>query len=125
MAITKNAGRQEALTGYVDVDYTELTTAGKFEIMNLPYGATIVGGSITNGLTGPTDIALSVEDEDGTELQSDMAGTFGAYADILPDGTVLAVPGYVKMTTTGNASAGSVRVALTYIVDGRACVSEG
>ena len=83
MAITKNAGRQEALTGYVDVDYTELTTAGKFEIMNLPYGATIVGGSITNGLTGPTDIALSVEDEDGTELQSDMAGTFGAYADII------------------------------------------
>ena len=127
MAITKNAGRQEALTAYIDIPYAgDLETAGEYEIMNLPEGVDIVSGYIVSGLTGVTDYTLTVDDKDGTEIIADMAGTYGAgRVDLVPLGTVTTVPGYVKLATTGNASAGSIRVALTYIVNGRACMTEG
>lgn len=126
MTIVKNSGRQEPLTGYIDIDFSELTTAGEFEVMQLPTGAMLIAGGIVSGLTGVTDYTLTVDDKDGTEIVADVAGTYGAgYVAIAPNGTVTTVPGFVKLTTTGNASAGSVRVYLCYIVDGRACVSEG
>ena len=127
MAITKNVGRQEALTGYIDIPYTELTTAGEFEVMNLPYGAQILSGyAVATGLTGVTNLAVSVEDGAGVELIADIAGTYGAgRVDFTPSGEVLSVPGYVKIDTTGNASAGSLRIVISYIVNGRTCVSEG
>lgn len=126
MAIVKNVGRQEALTAYIDIPYTELTTAGEFEIMNLPYGSDIQSGYIVDATTGITNAALSVEDADGNELIADMAGTFAnGRVNITPDGTVISEPGYVKLDTTGNASAGTIRIVVAYIVNGRACVSEG
>lgn len=128
MAIVKNVGRQEVLAGYIDIPFTELTVAGEFEIMNLPYGAMIAAGSVAaKSLTGVTDVTVAVDDAEGVELIADMSGTYAASGavPIVPDGTVLGVPGYVKIVTTGNASAGELRVYLSYIVDGRACVSEG
>lgn len=126
MAIVKNAGRQEPLAAYIDIDFSELTTAGEFEVMNLPEGAMFIAGGIISGLTGPTDYTLTVDDKDGTEIVADVAGTYGAgFVAIAPNGTATTVPGFVKLTTTGNASAGTIRVYLCYIVNGRACVSEG
>lgn len=126
MAIVKNAGRQEVIGAYIDIDYTELATAGEFSVMDLPEGALIVGGGIVSGLTGVTDYALSVEDKDGTEIVADVAGTYGAgYVALVPVGTVQTVAGEVKLDTTGNASAGTVKVYVEYVVMGRAAFSEG
>jgi hypothetical protein len=126
MAVTKNAGRQELLVAYVDIPFGDIAAAGEYAVIDLPYGADIVSGYITSGLTGVTDYTLTAEDKDGNTVIADMAGTYGAgRVDLVPVGTVPTVPSELKLTTTGTASAGSIRVVVSYIIDGRACVSEG
>ena len=126
MAITKNSGRQEVIAARVDIDYTDIATAGEYEAMNLPEGAIIVSGYFYDDTTGLTDVAISVEDGDGTELIADMAGTFAnGRVDITPTGAKITVPGFVKLDTTGTVTAGTAYLYIEYVVAGRAAFSEG
>lgn len=126
MAFKKNPGRQEVIAARVDIDFTDIDTAGEFEVMNLPDGAVIVGGYFYDNTTGLTGVAISVEDASGTELIANMAGIFSnGRVDITPTGDVITVPGFVKIDTTGNASAGDAYLYIEYVVKGRAAFSEG
>jgi hypothetical protein len=126
MAITKNVGRQEVIAARVDIGFADIAVAGEFEAVNLPPNAIIVGGYFYDATTGVTNDAVSVEDVDGTELIADMAGTFAdGRVDITPTGDILTVPSFVKLDTTGNASAGTAYLHLEYVVVGRAAFSEG
>ena len=126
MAITKNVGRQEVIAARVDIDWTDVAVAGEFEAINLPPGAIIVAGYFYDATTGITDVAVSIEDAAGTELVADMAGTFAnGRVDLTPTGYVSTVPAFVKVDTTGNASAGTAYLHIEYVVKGRAAFSEG
>lgn len=126
MAITKNVGRQEVIAARVDLPFADIATAGEYEAMNLPANAVIVGGYFYDDTTGLTNVAISVEDQAGTELIADMAGTFAnGRVDITPTGVALSVPGFVKLDTTGTVSAGDAYLYIEYVVKGRAAFSEG
>lgn len=126
MAITKNVGRQEVIAARVDIPFSAIATAGEFDAIDLPANAIITSGYFFDATTGVTDVAISVEDSTGTELISDMAGTFAnGRVDITPTGDLLTVPSSIKLDTTGNASAGSAYLYIEYVVKGRACFSEG
>ncbi len=126
MAITKNAGRQEVIAARVDLPFADIAAAGEYEAMNLPEGAIITSGYFYDNSTGLTNVAISVEDKDGTELIADMAGTFAnGRVDITPTGVALTVPGFVKLDTTGTVTAGTAYLYIEYVITGRAAFSEG
>jgi hypothetical protein len=126
MAIKKNPNRQEVIASKTDINYLDVATAGKFEAAQLPAGAIIVGGYFYSALTGPTNATVVVEDKAGSGLIANIAGTYGAgRVNFTPTGVKLGVPGYVKVTTTGNASAGTAYLYLEYILDKRSAFSEG
>ncbi len=126
MAITKNAGRQEVIAAKVSIGFADIASAGEYEAMDLPQGAIITSGYFYDATTGLTNVAISVEDKAGTELVSNMAGTFAnGRVDITPDGAALSTPGFVKLDTTGTVTAGTCYLYVEYVVDGRAAFSEG
>lgn len=126
MAIKLNVGRQCVISAKVDIPFADIAVAGKYPAIELPPGAVIVSGYFYDATTGVTGVAISVDDEAGTELVADFAGTFAnGRVDVAPTGDVLSVPSTVQVTTTGNASAGSAYLYLEYVVDGRAEFSQG
>lgn len=136
MSITKLAGRQEVIsTSPVTLSFDTLSSdaAVAEAVIDLPANAIVVGGELIvdtafdSTTSDVLDIGDGVDDDEYTSSQIDLQ-TAGR--------TALTLTGY-KYTTpdtidvewtagsTGTATAGSARLIVQYIVDGRAAFSQG
>lgn len=127
-AVRKNAGRQEVLSAYVDINWDDLEdTDGVYGAIDLPPGATVIGGDVVvstafdNGTSADLDLGDSADDNRYTASSVDLTAAAR---------TALTLTGYkhtgstkelaVKVAFVGTASTeGSLRVRVDYVVDGR------
>lgn len=135
MAISLNSGRQEVLAAHIQVKYDTLTSdaAAAEAIAQVPEGAIVVGGSVSvtevfNSTTSDVlDVGDGGDDDRYTATPVDLTAL---------GGTALDITGYqytaqdnidVEWTagSTGTATQGTAMITILYIVDGRACISEG
>lgn len=133
MAIKKDSARQPPLTAVLTINFNDPTAYGTAEnAFDLPQGAVVTGGDIVivtpfNGTTN----TLSLGD-------ATLATRYATTVDLKAAAgarTALAVTGFLTTLTepairallaqTGTATAGAVRIHVTYIVPGRAFSSQG
>lgn len=132
MAITKNAGRQWPLVAYVDVALADLTSGSAVAAIDIPPGADIISGvyDVKTAFDSGTSDAVVIQTNESTPtaLVTDAdAQAAVTTAFTIPAGG-LRVPttetGFtvdVKWTGAGTAAtAGAIRLKVTYMVDGRA-----
>jgi hypothetical protein len=126
MAITLSPDRQTILVASKTVGYADLTTATAVPAFDVPAGAIVVGGdvTVTEAWNSATDDTLDVGDGDDTDrysstiIDNDTTGR-----------TALTLTGYkytaadtVDLLWTGTGAvptAGSLRIHLWYIIEGR------
>ncbi|CAM4267462.1 Bacteriophage lambda head decoration protein D [Comamonas aquatilis] len=132
MPIQLNSGRQEAIVAYVDISAGDLASGVATKAIELPSGAVVISGSVAvktafnTATTATLKVGDAVDDDRYTTSAVDLK-TAGA--------TALAITGYthkvgeslqVTLTETGaTATAGKVRVQVSYYVEGRAAFSQG
>ena len=130
MAYKKNVGRQDALYLKQDIVFGDVPTAGEYELANLPEGACVLSGHIytSSGADATGTITLTVEDKDGNAVDT-LSGALDVTAvgidAITPTGETYSVPSFIKGTTNVDFTQGAFELVVGYIVEGRACVSEG
>ena len=101
----------------------DLTPSGVFEIIPLPPGAVVTGGSVDTevAMTGGTTITVAVGD-------SDTADRYLSATDAEPAGTTALVPtGYrgvgeniwMTLAVAGTYTGGTITVRVEYVVAGR------
>lgn len=136
MAITKNSGRQAALVASLLISFADITPAGTYDAIDLPVGATVIGGEIITdtGVTGGGLSAATVSLGDSSSatryLSASSVFTTGARAALTLSGykhtssnnLLKAVVAFTGGTTP---TAGSIRINVEYIVDGRVQTSQG
>jgi hypothetical protein len=132
MAIKLNSGRQEAIVAYVDIAADDLASGAATKAIELPSGAVVIGGSVVVKTAFNTATSATLKVGDKVD-----AGRYTAAAVDLKTAalTALTLTGYkhnvgeslqVTLTETGAAAtAGKVRVQVTYYVEGRAAFSQG
>lgn len=122
--------RQYPLIAVAEFDYDELPTGDNVEVVSLPPGAIVIGGFATSVVAdnGGTSVVLDVGDEDDddryvTDLDiRTAAGVTEAFESTVlgrkyPSGGVITA----KRVEGGTASsAGTVRIVVEYVIDGRA-----
>ena len=131
MAITKNAGRQEAIVAYVDIALADLSTGVDYTAINLPIDAVIIGGDI---------VATTAFDSTSTDVVD--VGDSASENRYLNDGSVhtairtaLVPTGYTTLATTravtvrwvsggGTPTVGAFRLTVEYFVLDRAEFSQ-
>jgi hypothetical protein len=126
MSITKNAGRQEVISAYVDVALADLTSGAAAAAIDLPPGAVVVGGDVVvdTAFDSGTSDAIVVGDASVANryLTSTSIAATGRTA-LVPTGfKVTAAQPAVAVTWTGvgtAATVGALRLRVDYIVRGR------
>lgn len=127
MAITKNSARQYPLMAFVDVTYDMLTSGSAVAAMDIPAGATVVGGYFVvdtvwnSGTSDVLDIGDGDNDDRYTSSQIDLTSLGATALDVtMHEYTVLDT---IDLTWTGAGSApdqGAARLVVEYILDARA-----
>lgn len=133
MAITKNAGRQELIQAYVDINLADLTSGADVAALDLPVGAVVVDGALvtTEAWNSTTSDVMDV-------------GDGGSQNRYLNDGNIRALAARVALVPTGKIhtasdntltvrwvsgggtpTTGKVRLEVTYYRIGRAEFSQG
>ena len=132
MTITKNAGRQEVISAYVDIDYTQLTSGAAANAIDLPVNAVVVGGDVVVGTAWNSVTSDAIVVGDATTANRYLGSTSIAATGrtaLVPTGfLVTATQPSVKVTWTGVGtapSAGALRLRVDYIVKGRSAFSQG
>lgn len=135
MPITKNAGRQGVLFSILTIPFADIVV-GAQNVVDLPVGATVVaGGSLTvdTAVTGGGLSAITASVGDVTTP----ARYLGATSVFTATNTALVPTGFKTTTTqpalsitfamTGGTvpTAGSIRLIVPYIVEGRSEVTQG
>lgn len=135
MAITKNSGRQDVQVASLTINYGDITPAGTYDAIDLPVGAQVVGGEIITdtGVTGGglSAATISLGDASSATRYLSASSVFAAGR------AALTLTGYKHTSSTPllkvvsafaggtTPTAGSVRINVQYIVDGRALTSCG
>lgn len=126
MAITKDSGRQYALTATVTfTGGTDVSSTGTYEAIDLPAGARIISGSFytPGGFTGNGTIAIqhgsnvliAAADYDAeTNVAFDLTTDDSAYAELTAADTVDVVLATAALTD------GTGIITLTYVMSDRA-----
>ena len=133
MAITKNAGRQELVAAYVDINLADLTSGVDVSALSLPLNAVIVSGALvtTEAWNSTTSDVMDVGDA-SSQLRYLNDGNIRALAARVP----LVPTGFVHTATQpeltvrwtsggGTPTTGKVRLEVQYFVKGRAAFSQG
>ena len=133
MAITKNSGRQELISAYVDINLADVTTATDLAALDLPVNAVIVSGALvtTEAWNSTTSDVMDVGDAT-TQNRYLNDGNIRALAARVP----LVPTGFVHTATQpaltvrwvsggGTPTTGKVRLEVQYYVLGRAAFSQG
>jgi hypothetical protein len=124
MAITKNAGRQYPLVAEAAVlGGSEVTTAGTYEAIDLPGGATITGGfyEVTTAFTGTGTVAVQL----GASVilaanNGDATGVFPFLEAGLDSVTTTAPDTIDVVVATATLTDGVGRVVVEYVIADRA-----
>lgn len=134
MAITKNSGRQEVVSAYVDFTYADIpTTATAYAALDLPINAIVIGGDLVittawdTGTSATLDIGDAVDDDRYTASAVDLK-TAGRTALTLTGFTHSSANNGIKALTAlagTAATAGAARLTVQYVVKGRAAFSQG
>lgn len=134
MTITKNAGRQEIISAYVDITYDQIpTTATAYAALDLPVNAIVVGGDITVTTAFDTGTSATIDIGDVTDDDRYTASAVNLKA---AGRTALTLTGFVHTATqpvlnalgayVGTAAtAGAFTLRVDYIVKGRSAFSQG
>lgn len=137
MSIKKISGRQGVIAATADFKFSDLASGVYAPAVDVPGGAIVVGGhlAITEVFNSATDDKFSIGDQEGSDaaakttyaaLSANIAAP-GAVA-LVPTGKKYAKPGTVGVAWTGTGAAptaGTGRLTVLYIVDGRAAFSQG
>lgn len=137
MTIQKNSGRQEVVAAYVDFTFADVTDDTYMPAVDLPLGAQVVGGglAISTIFNSATDDKFSIGDQIGSSaatkttyaaLSADV--TAATNIPIVPTGKVYDEPSTVGVVWNGTGTAptaGAGRLTVLYIVNKRACFSQG
>jgi hypothetical protein len=131
MSITKNSNRQTPLVAMVEVSLADIASGVAAAAVELPGGAIVVGGDVTVITpfdSGTTDV-IDVGDS-GTANRYLNDGNIAAAGRIplVPTGYVTENIGDINVTVTSVGTAateGTVRLTVEYVVEGRACSSQG
>jgi hypothetical protein len=126
MAITKDTGRQWPLVAKVSFDYTKIpTTATAYEALDLPPGASVIGGAliVDSPWLTVTTATLSVGDADAATrylTTADLEAAAGTYYPF-----VIATKGSKDVNVTyaftgAAATAGAATLVVQYVLDGKA-----
>jgi hypothetical protein len=126
--IVKNPGRQEMISAVQKINGATLGAAGLAEAIQLPEGAMVVSAQlkVTEAFTGGADITLALSGCGVT-----LGATDADAAAINADATITAVRvgaggDTVDVTSAGTTpTGGTAYVIVNYVVDNRACFSEG
>lgn len=131
MTISANAGRQEVISASVAIDLTDATlVSGTAQnAIQLPPNAYVVGGQVDTTTafdSATTDVADVVIGSESLLATGDIAalGSLSLSGNAIKANT----PSWVTFEWTGAGAApseGTVRLTVQYVVDGRACFSEG
>jgi uncharacterized protein (DUF433 family) len=131
MAITKNKGRQDILSAYVDINFADVVAAGAYNAIDLPVGAQVVGGDmVVDTVFNSTTNTLSVGDASSAARYLGATDTkTAARTALVPTGfrTTATQPSItVTAALTGGApTTGQVRLRVDYIVNKRAAFAQG
>jgi hypothetical protein len=133
MAITKNAGRQELVTAYVDINLADLTSAADVAAIALPVNAVIVSGSLTTTEAWDSTTSDVMDVGDATTqnryLNDGNIRALAAHVALVPTGFVhtSTQPNLTVRWTSGGGTptTGKVRLAVTYYVKGRSAFTQG
>ena len=130
MTISKNVGRQEVISASVDINFDDIATGVLAGAIDIPASAYVIGGQVdvvTPFDSGTSDvIVVAVGSE--TLLTSTTIAAAGSTAFTDTQGIKAVAPDTIDVTWTAvgtAATAGIVRLSVQYVVDGRACFSEG
>lgn len=132
MTLKLNSGRQEAIVAYVDISAGDLVSGVATKAIELPSGAVVTGGSVVVKTAFNTATSATLKVGDKADDDRYTAAPVDLKAAAL---TALTMTGYkhnvgeslqVTLTETGTAAtAGKVRVQISYYVEGRAAFSQG
>ena len=133
MTITKNAGRQDIVSAYVDISYADApTTATVYAALGLPVNAIVVGGDFVVTTAWNTGTTATVDIGDvttGDRYANDVnLKTAARTALTLTGFTVTSTQPFINFTPTlvgTAATAGAARLRVDYIVKGRSAFSHG
>ena len=130
MAITKNDGRQEVIAAYVSFAFGDLTTAVAEDAIELPANARIVGGQldVTTAWDSATSDVAVVSIGSETVLSSTSIAATGStpFTDTQGVKTTTVTDATITWTGTGAAPAAGVgMLTILYVVEGRACFTQG
>ena len=131
MTIKANVGRQEVISASVDIDLAEaaLVTGVAQNAIQLPPGAYALGGQVDvlvafdSATSDVADVAIGSE----VLLAAGDVSALGS-VDVVGNAVKATAPVWVTFEWTGVGAAptvGKVRLSVQYVVDGRACFSEG
>ncbi|MGE4338842.1 MAG: hypothetical protein AB7E55_23115 [Pigmentiphaga sp.] len=131
MSITKDSNRQDVLHASVEISYADLVSGAASAAIELPGGAIVITGDVTvitpfNSVTSDViDVGDSVTAN--RYLNDGNIHAAGRVA-LVPTGYVMPNVGDLSVTYVsagGLPTAGLVRLSVCYVVDGRACTSQG
>lgn len=131
MALKKDAGRQPTQVAILNINFADPTAYGTAEdAIELPLGAIVTGGDITvvTAFNGTTN-TLSLGD-------ATLATRYASAVDLKTVArTALTITGFVTTSTekfirallaqTGAATAGQLRIHVSYVLPGRAWYAQG
>lgn len=126
MALTKNRGRQAALTAIQHFTFDDLTSGTLAEAVDLPAGAYIIDGEvvITTAFNSGTSDALVVGDSTAANaLKTSYSIAATGRTALVPYGGTYAAKDAITLTWTAvgaAATAGAGFIRVTYAIDGRA-----
>lgn len=133
MPITKNSGRQEVISAFVDFTFADIpTTATAYAAMDIPQNAIVIGGELTVNTAWDTATSATLSVGDVT-LATRYATTVNLKAAAR---TALTLTGFTHSNTQkvlngttafvgAAATAGAARLRVDYIVKGRVGFSQG
>jgi hypothetical protein len=138
MALTKKVARQSPLVATCDFTFADLVSGAFAAMIDLPVNAIVIAGdlAITTLFNSATTDKFSIGDKVGSAAavvdtfavtSADITAT-GRAAQIVPIGKKMTSPGSVGIVWTGDGAApaaGTGRLTVQYIVDGRSQVTEG
>jgi hypothetical protein len=126
MAITKNGNRQWPIVAKVDFIWSDLTDATLEAAIDIPAGATVVGGGVTIDTAFDSATSDSIDIGDGDDPNRYTASVVDAKAAGF---TALDITGYTYTTLDtidveinsvgGGLSAGAGSLEVWYVLDGR------
>lgn len=131
MAIKKNAGRQEVIGALLTLEAADLAANGVVGNVDLPEGAIVTGGSVNvvEAVVGAGALATIAVSGQGASLSATDVDAGTSQNELVFDGSVVGGGGGTIAVTlaagTGAATAGKISVIVEYVVEGRACFSEG